>query len=388
MACCGGKAESEDERKARELEQLMRQERLEDLFKFKVLLLGAGETGKSTIVKQIRKACGGTQPTAKELDRIALSLHNNVIDCMSVLLYQAETFEYDLEADDLKTKEMVKNYVDSKRIDVDFMDKISRLWESDAIRRTFARRAEYWILDSASYYFKNLEKFVDDNWVPDQEDQLYARVRTTGLVSYEVEARNDFWTPNCGDPENIKYKIIDVGGQRSERKKWIHQFDDVKCILFITSLAEYCQVCSEEPTKNRMDESMELLKNISKKKIFLQTPMYVILNKKDLFSEVYKGFPLSAHFPDYKGQSDTEGIDFIREKYISTFPKNRQDKYRDTTKPMVFPMTGIVKAEVADAFSTIRKQLLVGNKDTIEKTKKEIAAQQAAEAKSNGCSIL
>jgi GTPase SAR1 family protein len=381
---------NDDQKKARELEIALRNERLEDLFKFKVLLLGAGETGKSTIVKQIRKACGGSAPSSKELDRIALSLHNNVIDCMSVLLYQAEAFEYELAPDDLPTKEMVKNYVDSKRIDVDFMDKISKLWESEAIVNTFKRRAEYWILDSASYYFKNLEKFVDEKWVPDQEDQLYARVRTTGLVSYEVEAHNDLWTPGSPDPENIKYKIIDVGGQRSERKKWIHQFDDVKCILFIASLAEYCQVCSEEPTKNRMMESLELLKDISKKRIFLETPMYVILNKKDLFSEVYRNplFPLTALFPEYKGQSDTEGIAYIRDKFISKFPKNRQDSYKDPTNPRVFPLTGIVKAEVADAFSTIRKQLLTGNKDAIEKTKKEIAQQNALDARSSGCSII
>lgn len=32
---------------------------------------------------------------------------------------------------------------------------------------------------------------------------------------------------------------MDVGGQRSERKKWIHCFEDVTAILFFVALSAY-----------------------------------------------------------------------------------------------------------------------------------------------------
>ena len=35
------------------------------------------------------------------------------------------------------------------------------------------------------------------------------------------------------------YRIVDVGGQRSERKKWIHCFEDVTAILFFVALSAY-----------------------------------------------------------------------------------------------------------------------------------------------------
>ena len=35
------------------------------------------------------------------------------------------------------------------------------------------------------------------------------------------------------------HRIVDVGGQRSERKKWIHCFEDVTAILFFVALSAY-----------------------------------------------------------------------------------------------------------------------------------------------------
>ena len=42
--------------------------------------------------------------------------------------------------------------------------------------------------------------------------------------------------------------MIDVGGQRSERKKWIHCFEDVNAIIFITAISEYDEVLAEDET--------------------------------------------------------------------------------------------------------------------------------------------
>lgn len=40
--------------------------------------------------------------------------------------------------------------------------------------------------------------------------------------------------------------MFDVGGQRSERKKWIHCFETVTSIIFCVALSEYDQVLLEE----------------------------------------------------------------------------------------------------------------------------------------------
>jgi len=47
----------------------------------------------------------------------------------------------------------------------------------------------------------------------------------------------------------IPRSMFDVGGQRSERKKWIHCFENVTSIIFCVALSEYDQVLLEESSQ-------------------------------------------------------------------------------------------------------------------------------------------
>ena len=48
--------------------------------------------------------------------------------------------------------------------------------------------------------------------------------------------------------------MFDVGGQRNERKKWIHCFDDVTAVIFVAAISEYDQNLYEDHKTNRMHE--------------------------------------------------------------------------------------------------------------------------------------
>eukprot|EP00071_Canis_lupus_P016558 XP_005642455.1 guanine nucleotide-binding protein subunit alpha-11 [Canis lupus familiaris] len=60
----------------------------------------------------------------------------------------------------------------------------------------------------------------------------------------------------------VSCRMVDVGGQRSERRKWIHCFENVTSIMFLVALSEYDQVLVESDNENRMEESKALFRTI------------------------------------------------------------------------------------------------------------------------------
>lgn len=60
------------------------------------------------------------------------------------------------------------------------------------------------------------------------------------------------------------FRMVDVGGQRSERRKWIHCFENVTSIMFLVALSEYDQVLVESDNEVRTRSASGQEKEMSK----------------------------------------------------------------------------------------------------------------------------
>jgi len=121
------------------------------------------------------------------------------------------------------------------------------------------------------------------------------------------------------DVEDIIFRLVDVGGQRSERRKWIHCFEDVTAIIFCVAISEYDLKLYEDNETNRMHESLQLFKELCSTKWFQATSFILFLNKKDIFEEKIKRVPLTVCFPDYVNNSSEvveAGKEYIKDKFL------------------------------------------------------------------------
>ena len=59
---------------------------------------------------------------------------------------------------------------------------IKHLWSDKDIQRCFKRANEYYLNDTAQYYFNEIDKIRDSNFVPIDQDILQSKVSTTGLL--------------------------------------------------------------------------------------------------------------------------------------------------------------------------------------------------------------
>ena len=102
--------------------------------------------------------------------------------------------------------------------------------------------------------------------------------------------------------------MFDVGGQRSERKKWIHCFENVTTILFLVAISEYDQLLFEDETVNRMQEALTLFDSICNSRWFVKTSIILFLNKIDRFKEKLPVSPMKNYFPDYEGTAQLPSL--------------------------------------------------------------------------------
>ena len=140
-------------------------------------------------------------------------------------------------------------------------------------------------------YFDSIDRIAAHDYLPNDQDVLRSRVKTTGI------------TETTFIIQDLTYRMFDVGGQRSERKKWIHCFENVTTILFLVAISEYDQLLFEDETVNRMQEALTLFDSICNSRWFIKTSIILFLNKIDRFKEKLPVSPMQNYFPDYEGKS-------------------------------------------------------------------------------------
>lgn len=270
----------------------------------KVLLLGTGESGKSTVFKQMIKLHGGGF-SQQELDAEVISARRNALESMMTLCKEAANFTSNGEegfavAPDLaEDAEYIVDF--DKRIEEGLVASsgayIARLWPDAGIQATFLRKNEFQIVDSAAYFIEKAEELFSDDYKMSDDDLLRVRVMTTGMKEQKFA---------MGEGQNMQMLMVDVGGQRSERKKWIKWFYDVYAVIFVTAISEYNQKLFEDNETNRLDESLRVWSEITALPAFEETMFILFLNKMDLFLEKLSDFPLSEFVEDYSGDNNDE----------------------------------------------------------------------------------
>lgn len=324
-----------------EIEDLQEIARQRDEDKVKLLLLGTGESGKSTIFKQFR-ILYGTEKSDEDLQMYGMIVRSNIVTAVRRLcmLTRQMGFEEKLDEESKAAVDQSKDDhcgmtvseaydqlvayivdhtatepfppISKEQAEQDWVGKSSWvgaqqnensmlflqhveamrvLWQSDTIQEVWMNRAVANINDSHKDYLSDLTRIASPSYIPSEADILISRQRTTQVTveRYTIDG--------------IEFEIYDVGGQRSERRKWVDCFDEVDAVIFVAALSEYDQNLAEAKRQNRMIEALNLFESVVKNAHFADTSIMLFLNKKDIFAEkiMYSDIVESKHFSDYAG---------------------------------------------------------------------------------------
>ncbi|XP_017197434.1 guanine nucleotide-binding protein subunit alpha-14 isoform X1 [Oryctolagus cuniculus] len=321
--CCLSAEEKESQRISAEIERQLRRDRKDARRELKLLLLGTGESGKSTFIKQMR-IIHGSGYSDEDRKGFTKLVYQNIFTAMQAMIRAMDTLRIPYVCEQNKENAQLIREVEVDRVSAlsgDQVEAIKQLWRDPGVQECYDRRREYQLSDSAKYYLTDIDRIAMPSFVPTQQDVLRVRVPTTGIIEYPF------------DLENIIFRMVDVGGQRSERRKWIHCFESVTSIIFLVALSEYDQVLAECNNENRMEESKALFKTIITYPWFLNSSVILFLNKKDLLEEKIMYSHLISYFPEYTGpkQDVKAARDFILKLYQDQNPDKEKVIYSHFT---------------------------------------------------------
>lgn len=277
----------------------------------KLLLLGTGESGKSTVFKQMQ-IIYDQQKDFSSLEKATYRhvLRVNVVDCMQSLINGIEKYNITYEHKESQPAAAALSELDIHSTDFwssRIIDDIKHLWFAEpAVAKMFDMRAMIQLLDSTRYLCENVDRIGEADYVPTKDDILRARLRTSGIVEKVFRIHD------------VDFKFLDVGGQRNERRKWIHCFADVTSVIYVAAISEYDQVLFEKDDQNRLIESIEQFRELSNLPVFAQTAFILFLNKYDLFVEKIPRVSMKKTcFPEFVGNvtSVDECLVYIEEQF-------------------------------------------------------------------------
>jgi len=312
-----GCTESGMSKKTKEIEKHLKMINTKTETQVTMLLLGAGESGKTTISKQIKLI---HLDGFHDSDRIFYKtiMASNILDCFQELINGTRTFELQIapELQDDATKLLKMSQTDENLFNnlMELKDKLISLWKDKAIIEAYGRRNKLQLIDCCEFFLSNLDDILKTDFIPSDDHILRARYKTTGIIEIDFEI------------VHVTYKLIDVGGQRAERRKWINVFDIVSAVLFVTSLSEFDLVLVEDKQVNRMKESLKLFLDVCT--LFKHVPVMLFLNKSDIFRELLlSGRSITPCFEDFNGSNDfDENCKYIGEQFVNSVQDVYQQK--------------------------------------------------------------
>eukprot|EP00066_Takifugu_rubripes_P013033 XP_011602299.1 PREDICTED: guanine nucleotide-binding protein G(o) subunit alpha-like isoform X2 [Takifugu rubripes] len=304
MGMCLDQDVSEESKRAKlqssKIEQDLCEHARTEMNVVKILLLGPAESGKSTLIKQI-KIIHSHGFSKQELTTFKPAVLDNLLTSMKFVLRGMGMLRINLA--NKKNKMHARSVLSCSQCfgeDQELLPFVAHafcaLWSDHGFRAAAARGYEFELNDSALYFFENMNRIIAPLYVPTETDVLRVRVRTCGVVETQFQLNQ------------MIFRLYDVGGQRSQRRKWLKCFEGIQAVWFVAALSSYDTTLMEASPVNRLQESLELFASTCANGIFRRTSVILLMNKTDLFQEKirHSGRHLRLYFSEYQAAAPTD----------------------------------------------------------------------------------
>jgi len=165
--------DQEAERRSKALDKEIREYQRRIASEVKILLLGAGESGKTTVLKQMKVIHGiGFAPYEVEHYRqqVFMNLWDAMRFCLEAMQELNIRLEIDTNRDHLYLFEETPHLVDQAEFPQQYLQPMKDLWADAGVQSVARRSSECILPDSLLYFYSDLDRFFERGYTPTYDD--------------------------------------------------------------------------------------------------------------------------------------------------------------------------------------------------------------------------
>eukprot|EP00301_Raphidiophrys_heterophryoidea_P008185 c13072_g2_i2.p1 GENE.c13072_g2_i2~~c13072_g2_i2.p1 ORF type:complete len:193 (-),score=49.07 c13072_g2_i2:88-666(-) len=183
----GGCLSKKGESLTQGIDDELRQDKMKMKKEIKLLLLGTGESGKSTIFKQMKIIHDSGFTEAEKRSYIAIIL-KHTIENFHNLCEGARDLGFVSDEQELEVQGIIKR-IETEGISNECAHLMLNVWHSPSIQQAFTQRQSFHLPDSAKHFMDNINRIIEPGYLPTHEDILACRVRTTGVseMAFDID---------------------------------------------------------------------------------------------------------------------------------------------------------------------------------------------------------
>ncbi|KII91164.1 hypothetical protein PLICRDRAFT_696280 [Plicaturopsis crispa FD-325 SS-3] len=215
-----------------------------------------------------------------------------------------------------------------------------RLWADPTIKQLLIAH-KMRLQEMAGFFLDALDRVTKIDYVPTDDDILRARIKTLGVTEYRFTMQADMMPQ--GNTLSHDWRIFDVGGHRSLVPAWAPFFDDMNAIIFLAPISCFDQVLAEDPTVNRLEDSVLLWKSIVSNPLLMKTNIVLFLNKCDILKEkLDSGMRLADYIVSYGNRpNDFESAsNYLKKKFGSIYKEQSRQP-----RPFYYHLTSVTNTK-------------------------------------------
>ncbi|KAH8655289.1 G-protein alpha subunit-domain-containing protein [Xylariales sp. PMI_506] len=275
----------------------------------KALLVGS--ESKDEIVKRMRIYTGGHSP--EQLQYYRPIIFANVCKCAKAIANALKQFGVIPETDPVS---MSTDYIADYKLEANpassplndkFRNAVESMLESSYYAKLMERTFDFYVPGSTEYFLTAVGRIAAPDYQPSDMDIMQAREKNTGIIETRFQMGA------------LGIHMLNVGHMRTERKKWIHCFENITSIIYVVDLDTYDQSPFEEPSQTSLMESLLLFDSMVNSRWFCYTSIILLFNNIVRFKEKLPTSPLHSFFPDYEGGNDeSKAVKYILWRFSQT----------------------------------------------------------------------